>query len=85
MPRDKDLEKLMTDWDYRSDKLREAAEIIASVVETLDTSGHVCAECKATRRKNWIEYQAAATLKHLPAKLHDQASRLSDLGDLRTR
>ena len=75
----------MTDWDYRSDKLREAAEIIASVMETLDTSGHVCAECKATRRKNWIEYQAAATLKHLPAKLHDQASRLSDLGDLRTR
>jgi hypothetical protein len=60
----------------RTEMLRAAAALIATAVESLDTSGHVCAECNATRRENWTEYQAAIALKHLPAKLHDQASRL---------
>jgi hypothetical protein len=63
--------------------LREAAALIASVVALLDTSGHVCSECNATRRKDWTEYQAAVALKHLPAKLHDQASRLEHHDDMR--
>ena len=60
----------------RTEMLREAAALIAAAVATLDTSGHVCSECQATRRDNWTEYTAATALRHLPAKLHDQASRL---------
>jgi len=66
----------------RTEMLREAAALIAAAVATLDTSAHICAECQATRRKNWTEYTAATALRHLPAKLHDQASRL-DVNDVK--
>lgn len=65
----------------RAEMLRAAAALIAAAVASLDTSGYVCDECDATRRKNWTEYQAAVSLRHLPAKLHDQASRLEHHDD----
>ena len=87
MPRDRKLDSQMVNSETRLlkstsgsnyERLRDAATLIASVVETLDRSTHICTQCHSTRRQNWVEYQAYAMLKHLPAKLHDQASRLSD-------
>ena len=58
--------------------LRKAAALIAEVVETLNSRGRICSECHAMRRESWTEYQAATTLKHLPARLYDQADRLDN-------
>jgi len=61
----------------RCDALRQAADLIDSVVEQLDTSGNTCTECGALRRYNWTEYQAAVALRHMPMKLRDHADKLT--------
>jgi hypothetical protein len=62
----------------RSDALRQAADLIDSVTEALDTSGGTCTECGSVRRYRWLEYQAAMALRQMPRKLRDYASKLDN-------
>lgn len=61
----------------QSEALRQAADLIDSVVEQLDTSGNTCTECGTLRRYSWTEYQAAVALRHMPMKLRDHADKLT--------
>lgn len=62
----------------RGKALRQAAALINSVVQQLDTTGEACAECGALRRHRWLEYQADVALRGLPKKLRDYAEKLDD-------
>tara|TARA_R110000744_G_scaffold201443_1_gene320567 strand:- start:71 stop:316 length:246 start_codon:yes stop_codon:yes gene_type:complete len=62
----------------RSEALRQAAELIDSVVELLDKTGGTCEECGSTRRYNWEEYRVAMSLIQMPRKLREYASKFDN-------
>jgi hypothetical protein len=62
----------------RNDALRQAADLIDSVLEVLDTSGGTCKECGSVRRYRWVEYQASMALHQMPRKLRDYATKLDN-------
>ena len=68
----------MNTFQSRSSRLRQAADLIASVVELLDKTGGTCEECGTTRRYNWDEYRVAMSPIQMPRKLREYASQFDN-------
>jgi hypothetical protein len=60
----------------RSLRLRRAAALIRSVVDSLNTTGETCKHCNALRRDNWLEYRAYDSLHRVPSKIEGLADDL---------
>lgn len=60
-----------------TEKLLEAARLIAEVLPTLDTTEAVCTCCGHKSKRNWTEHQLQERMREMPRKLQDCARLLT--------
>lgn len=61
----------------RTDWLKDAADLVEEVFNTLNRAERPCKACGCKVRTNWTEYQAAQELEAVIRKLQDLSRRLA--------